>query len=94
MRDRLIRANQWAERHPRLLQGIGFTGIMLVSADYAGFIDLPVLVAIPAALSGILTGLRYALWDPWLKRELAARSSEAAPRPAPEAEAPALPGDR
>ena len=73
--DALVRANLWAERHKTLANILGGISFWLVCADYARFIDLPEIVTLPALVTGLLTGLRYALWEGWLKRELAAAAA-------------------
>lgn len=58
-------------------------GFALISADYAGFIDLPVLIQIPLWL-GFLTNIaRWALWEGLIKPKLTASSDKAAPSPDP-----------
>ena len=79
--DWLVRANLWAERHRRLVLGVTIVAFALMCAHYARFIRLPEIVALPVVLTGLLTGLRYALWEGWLKRVVDARTREASGAP-------------
>lgn len=64
-------------RHQALFGVIGLASFALVCADYARFIELPDIVTLPAAIGGILTGVRYALWETVVKpRYLAATGGE------------------
>jgi hypothetical protein len=77
--DWLVRANMWAERHRTLVAAVAVAAFALSCAHYARFIRLPEIVALPAVATGILTGLRYALWDGWLKRRVEARRALGGP---------------
>lgn len=81
MIDALVRANLWAERHNRLVAAVTVAAFALSCAHYARFIRLPDIIALPVVATGILTGLRYALWDGWLKRVVEARRREASNKP-------------
>ena len=72
--DALVRVNLWAERHRRLVLVVTVAAFALMCAHYARFIRLPEIVAVPVVLTGILTGLRYALWEGWLKGVVEARA--------------------
>jgi hypothetical protein len=74
----LVKANLWAERHRKLVAAVTIAAFAIGCAHYARFIRLPEIVALPGVATGILTGLRYALWDGWLKRAIEARTREAA----------------
>jgi hypothetical protein len=76
MIETLVRANVWAERHKRLVAAVTVAAFALGCAHYARFIRLPEIVALPVVATGLLTGLRYALWDGWLKRVVEARTRE------------------
>ena len=58
---RLVDANK------RLLNMAGWVCFAVVCADYAGFVALPDIITIPAAIGGIPTGARYALWETLVK---------------------------
>jgi hypothetical protein len=75
--DMLVRANLWAERHKRLVAAVTVAAFVLTCAHYARFIRLPEIIALPVVVTGLLTGLRYALWDGWLKGRVEARTREA-----------------
>lgn len=80
--DRAVRVNLWLERRRRLVLAVMWTAFAVSCAHYARFIRLPEIVVLPAVATGLLTGLRYAVWDGWLKRRLEARIREAGgPRP-------------
>jgi hypothetical protein len=79
--DWAARANRWAARHERLVLAVTVAAFALSCAHYARFIRLPEIVALPVVATGLLTGLRYALWDGWLKRRVEARTREASPDP-------------
>lgn len=55
------------DRNKRLLNVAGWACFAAVCADYAGFIALPDIVTIPAAIGGIITGTRYAVWETLVK---------------------------
>jgi hypothetical protein len=74
--EALVRANLWAERHRTLVLAVTAAAFALSCAHYARFIRLPEIVALPVVLAGLLTGLRYALWDGWLKRQVEARTRQ------------------
>lgn len=76
MIEALVRANLWAERHRMLVAAVTVAAFALTCAHYARFIRLPEIVALPVVATGLLTGLRYALWDGWLKRVVEARTRE------------------
>ena len=76
--DALVRANLWAERHRKLVAAVTAAAFALTCAHYARFIRLPEIVVLPVVATGLLTGLRYALWDGWLKRAVEARTRQAA----------------
>lgn len=66
----LARIDRYLVRHQKLLASIGFIWLMVVSAHYARFITLPDVIEIPVVASGLLIGLRYALWDGMIKPRL------------------------
>ena len=76
MIDLLARADRRAERHRRWIAGASAIAFWLVCADYARFIDLPNIVTVPVMVTGILTGMRYALWEGWLQPKVKARAQE------------------
>jgi len=55
----------------------GWIGFALVTADYAGFIDLPVLIYIPLWLAIVTSICRWALWEGLIKPKVIAPSDEA-----------------
>ena len=75
--DLAVRANLWAERHRTLVLAVTVTAFALMCAHYARFVRLPEILALPVTVTGILTGLRYAVWEGWLKPKVAARTAEA-----------------
>lgn len=66
-------------RHARLLDAIGVVGFILGCASYAGFIRLPTLVVVPAALGTILAVLRHAVRDGFVTPKLVARRAQRDP---------------
>ena len=74
MIDLLARADRWTGRHRRWLAAVSAIAFWLVCADYARFIDLPELVTVPTMVAGMLTGVRYALWEGWLQPKVRARA--------------------
>jgi hypothetical protein len=79
--DMAVKVNLWAGRHKTLLGLLSVAALMLISADYAGFIELPTIVAVPVVIGGVLTAIRYALWEGWLKPEVEARSGQSGQMP-------------
>lgn len=77
MIETAVRINRWVERHSRLVAIGTWTAFAVVCAHYARFIELPEIVVLPVMVTGILSGLRYAIWDGWLKRRLDARTRAA-----------------
>jgi hypothetical protein len=75
--DWAVRVNRWAERHKRLVAAVTAAAFALSCAHYARFVRLPEIVALPVVATGLLTGLRYALWDGWLKPRAKARARQA-----------------
>ncbi|KPF60077.1 hypothetical protein IP88_16160 [alpha proteobacterium AAP81b] len=69
-------ADDLMHRHARLLDAIGIVGFVLGCASYAGFLRLPTLVVLPAALGTILAVLRYAVWDGFVTPRLEARREQ------------------
>jgi hypothetical protein len=55
------------ERLKPVITVMGWIGFALVTADYAGFIDLPVLIQIPLWLAIVTSILRWALWEGLIK---------------------------
>jgi hypothetical protein len=80
--DWAVRANGWADRHRRLVAAVTIAAFALSCAHYARFIRLPEMLALPVVATGLLTGLRYALWDGWLKPRAAARGGQPPAPPA------------
>lgn len=76
------------ERLKPTITMMGWVGFALVSADYAGFIDLPVLVQIPLWLAIVTSLCRWALWEGLIKPRLAASRHEpdTAAKPLPPAD--------
>ena len=66
----------------------GWIGFALVTADYAGFIDLPVLVYIPLWLAIVTSICRWALWEGLIKPKVIAPydKATASPKPSPRPE--------
>ncbi|MBA1372896.1 hypothetical protein [Sphingomonas ursincola] len=56
---------------------VGWVGFALVTADYAGFIDLPVLIQIPLWLAIVTSICRWALWEGLIKPKLTAPPEKA-----------------
>ncbi len=56
-----------AERVKPALTVVGWIGFALVTADYAGFVDIPVIIAIPLWLGIAASICRWALWEGLLK---------------------------
>lgn len=50
-----------------MLSIIGWACFILITADYAGFITLPTLVALPLWLGVILNLFRWAVWEGMIK---------------------------
>lgn len=68
-------ASRWAvqiERLKPVITVMGWIGFALVTADYAGFIDLPVLVYIPLWIAIVASICRWALWEGLIKQKVAA----------------------
>ena len=76
------------ERLKPVITVMGWLGFALVTADYAGFIDLPVLVYIPLWLAIVTSILRWALWEGLIKPRF-----KAPPEKASDANAPLPPRD-
>lgn len=84
-------ASRWAvqiERLKPVITVMGWIGFVLVTADYAGFIDLPVLVYIPLWIAIVASICRWALWEGLIKPKV----TESLDRPAAPAK-PLPPGD-
>ena len=95
--EALVRANLWAERHRRLVLAVTVAAFAISCAHYARFIRLPEVVALPVVATGLLAGLRYAIWDGWLKRIVEARAQaerQADPPQVRSREASASPAER
>lgn len=65
------------ERLKPVITVMGWVGFALVTADYAGFIDLPVLVQIPLWLAIVASICRWALWEGLVKPKLTAPPEKA-----------------
>lgn len=76
------------ERLKPAITVMGWVGFALVSADYAGFIDLPVIVQIPLWLAIMTSICRWAVWEGLIKPKLAASRHQpgAAAKPLPPAD--------
>jgi hypothetical protein len=55
--------DDWLHAHQRLVAAICVACFVLSCASYAGFIRLPALWHLPAALAWIVPALRYGVWD-------------------------------
>lgn len=75
--DHATRLAVQAERLKPVITLMGWIGFALVSADYAGFIDLPVLVYIPLWLAIVTSICRWALWEGLIKPKLTAPPEKA-----------------
>ena len=73
-----IRLHNWLDRHRRAFAVATWGVFAVICADYARFIDLPDLLKIPVWTAGILTGLRYALWDGLIWPRIRKRSQDQA----------------
>lgn len=72
-----VRVNRWIAAHKwvvRILTGLCFAAI---SADYAGFIDLPTIVVVPFWIGVIFNMLRWTLWRSRIKPLIDARMAQA-----------------
>lgn len=65
------------ERLKTAITLVGWLGFALVTADYAGFIDLPVLIQIPLWLAIVTSICRWALWEGLIKPKLTAPPEKA-----------------
>lgn len=74
--DRIVEQASGAAVHVERLKPaitvMGWVGFALISADYAGFIDLPVLVQIPLWLALVTSICRWALWEGLIKPRVTA----------------------
>lgn len=69
--------DRWLRRHRRIIGVLSVVWFALVCADYAGFIHLPRLVAVPASLAVIISFVRYGVWDAFVTPEvIAARKDQ------------------
>lgn len=61
-----------AHRFRRVLNVVGIVSFVLITADYARFIDLPAVVVVPLWLGVLLNMLRWAIWEgmvkPWIQK--------------------------
>lgn len=64
------RVDRQAHRFRRVLSGVGLVCFVLITADYARFIDLPAVVIVPLWLGVLLNMLRWAIWEGMIKPSL------------------------
>jgi hypothetical protein len=86
-----VKVGRWMERYRVLVAVVMWTAFGLVSADYAGFIDLPTFILLPVAATGLLTGLRYMLWEGFLRPRVIKRMHESTASEAGESASPLAP---
>lgn len=75
--DHAVRLAVPIERLKPVITVTGWIGFALVTADYAGFIDLPVLVQIPLWIAIVASIFRWALWEGLIKPRLTAPPEKA-----------------
>ncbi|GAA0653454.1 hypothetical protein GCM10009424_33700 [Sphingomonas ursincola] len=75
--DHAMRLAVPIERLKPAITLVGWVGFALVTADYAGFIDLPVLIQIPLWLAIVTSICRWALWEGLIKPKLTAPPEKA-----------------
>lgn len=68
------RLERWASVHAGKLAAVGWVCFALVSADYAGFVDLPALVTIPLWAGVAANILRWMVYEGFLKPKLKGRA--------------------
>lgn len=62
-----------ALRFRTLLSVVGWVSFIMITADYAGFINLPPFLSIPLWLGAILSILRWGIWEAMVKPQILAR---------------------
>lgn len=70
--ERASRVAVHIDRLKPFITVMGWIGFALVTADYPGFIDLPVLVYIPLWIAIVASICRCALWEGVIKPKVAA----------------------
>lgn len=56
-----------AHRFRRVVNVVGIVCFVLITADYARFIDIPAIVVVPLWLGVFLNMLRWAIWEGMVK---------------------------
>jgi hypothetical protein len=64
--------DRWLRRHRRIIGLLSAAWFALVCADYAGFIHLPRLIAVPASLAVIVSFVRYGVWEAFVAPKVVA----------------------
>lgn len=65
--DKALMLNGWLVRNNLLVSIIGWACFAVICANYAGFIKLPTLVAVPLWAGLIANFLRWGIWEGLLK---------------------------
>lgn len=68
--------DRWLQRHTRPIGFAGAIWFAMVCASYAGFIQLPKLVAIPASVAMVFALVRYGVWDAFVTPKIIAARRE------------------
>jgi len=68
------RIDRQALRFRTLSNVIGWACFVIITADYAGFIDLPPFLAIPLWLGVILNIFRWGIWEAMVKPHIPTRA--------------------
>lgn len=71
-----LRIDRQALRYRNILNLVGWTCFVVVTADYAGFINLPPFLAIPFWLGVILNIFRWGIWEAMVKPRLQPRADQ------------------
>jgi hypothetical protein len=69
----LVAVDDWFHAHRRLVAALSIAAFALSCAQYAGFIALPKLLAIPAHFAWAFPVLKYGVWDAFVTPRLAER---------------------
>lgn len=78
----VAKAVDLVDRYKTPIATLGWLAFAAICADYADFIDLPTLLAVPAWIAATLNILRWALWEGLLKARVV-RAIEATRRVSP-----------
>ena len=72
--DQLTRLYRWVDGHKKIVEIAGIFCFAAISAQWAGFIDIPYLLQIPFWV-GVFAGvLRWTLWESAIKPTLRERA--------------------